>query len=204
MLSFGNPPSQEKMASGEKVMFVCVLIGVEGSPLELELDSKETWGDVKYAIKAKKPDTITFPASKLQLFPTLKGENLLPIDDDVALHTVINREDEEARDASPMEEWLGSKGMTGDDSKPRQIHVLVTIPEQVSSTQELQSSAPEIRGLVTSLFVFNRRNSKRVRTMTRTRAILHKSRGISGWPTFLRCSIRWANTRRSWKDTRML
>ncbi|KAJ8577036.1 hypothetical protein ON010_g2170 [Phytophthora cinnamomi] len=120
------------------VKLFCAIVGVAGSAFPVDIDAAQTVGDLKDAIKAKKPDTIKGEADKLQLFlAKAEGGEWLADDDQAALgledgkvHEDIQAwiDGEKMKATKTLQHWLFEKNKMPQPSTD-QIHVLAVVPE---------------------------------------------------------------------------
>ncbi|KAG2782154.1 hypothetical protein PC116_g34436, partial [Phytophthora cactorum] len=64
------------------VKLFCAIVGDAGSAFPVDIDAGQSVGDLKDAIKAKKPNKITCDADELQLFLAKKADGAWLQDDD--------------------------------------------------------------------------------------------------------------------------
>ncbi|KAG2909625.1 hypothetical protein PC114_g10055, partial [Phytophthora cactorum] len=118
----------------------CAIVGEAGSVFPVDIDAGQSVGDLKDAIKAKKPNKITCDADELQLFlaKTDDGAWLSSLTEDVkklkkgektVFIEALTQEEQELQAEDPLEDVLYRM----DPPSARQIHVLVVVPEQWTS-----------------------------------------------------------------------
>ncbi|KAG3238387.1 hypothetical protein PI124_g16651 [Phytophthora idaei] len=119
------------------VKLFCAIVGEAGSAFPVDIDAGQTVGDLKDAIKAKKPDTIKGEADKLQLFLAKTDDGAWLQNDDPGVPEL-----EEGRIHPDVQTLIDGNKMTANwtikdvldanhlpTPQSKQVHVLVVVPE---------------------------------------------------------------------------
>ncbi|KAL8006977.1 putative AAA+ ATPase domain, P-loop containing nucleoside triphosphate hydrolase [Plasmopara halstedii] len=140
------------------VKLLCAIVGEQGSAFPVDIDASQLVGDLKDAIKAKKPDTIKGEADNLRLSLAKKGAGWLPSAELRAIRkgedvpgfervSLVDTEDELYSTYS-IRDVLDMNGMP--PPQTRQIHVLVVVPyrtEDANLSQIFPTFRPYCEGI---------------------------------------------------------
>ncbi|GMF36169.1 unnamed protein product [Phytophthora lilii] len=116
------------------VKLFCAIVGVAGSAFSVRVDESDLVDDLKDAIKAKNPATITCDAKDLQLF-LAKTEGGAWLDGAGAAAVALDERGGHPQGCVQMDPllWLKNVKYFGDSFQPGegQVHVLVVVPGHV-------------------------------------------------------------------------
>jgi Crinkler effector protein N-terminal domain len=131
------------------VKLFCALVGEKGSAFSIKIDANESVDDLKVAIKQKQ--MYEFASSKLQLFLGKKSDDTW-LDSNTADAVTLNGDGYPGSFTHMHPSlWINNPNNFGDKFQPREgdIHVLVVVPKQETSTLILPSVLQKIQTILT-------------------------------------------------------